>query len=87
MGSKVSSHAAGSVDKIGPVGARGHKNDSKVQTLSTAPEETFIQTSHVVYDGDYDSEDSESIDVSLEDGVAGKFSFSDVSALLAYGEN
>jgi len=50
MGSKVSSHAAGSVDKKGPVDARGHKNDSKVQTLSTTPEGTIIQTSHVAFD-------------------------------------
>jgi hypothetical protein len=71
----VSSHAAGSVDKKGPVDARGHKNDSKVQTLSTTPEETIIQTPHAVFDEDYDSEGSDSVDASLEDGVARKLSF------------
>jgi hypothetical protein len=86
MGSKVSSHAAGSVDKKGPVDARGHKNDSKVQTLSTTPEGTIIQTSHVAFDEDYDSEDSDSVDVSLEDGVAGKLSiFAEGQSHSTYG--
>jgi len=69
MGSKLSSHATGSVKIKEPVGARGHTTDSEAQLLSTASE-TCIQTTYVVTDEVYDSDDSDSVDISLEDGEA-----------------
>jgi hypothetical protein len=69
MGSKLSSHATGSVKIKEPVGVRGHTTDSETQLLSTASE-TCIQTTYVVTDEVYDSDDSDSVDISLEDGEA-----------------